>query len=130
LYVRSIKVAIDHKLSVKISCLSFRPWNRSLRIFLRIAILWQFSVVMFLISHLYSYPFYILNSQLMQFRTLFLITLQHPSLSISYYTNAQVSAHVRIVLRINCRKKYEGVSKSFRTGHLEQELQMVQVFAI
>jgi hypothetical protein len=26
-------------------------------------------------------------------------------------------------------KEYEGVSKSFRTGHLERELQMVQISA-
>jgi hypothetical protein len=29
----------------------------------------------------------------------------------------------------SAEKKYEGVSKSFRTGRLERELQMVQLFA-
>jgi len=29
----------------------------------------------------------------------------------------------------SCRSKYKGVSRSFQTGHLEQELQMVQLSA-
>jgi hypothetical protein len=30
-------------------------------------------------------------------------------------------------LELNIRTVYEGVSKTFRTGHLERELQMVQL---